>query len=122
MKRISVLTISTLIALTTLGCKSTPKTTIPRRGDVVAQGAKQSLSFRATAKGMVSVYDVDSDSVVHSSGVDKDSVVSVNSNAGTITVTDAARAGTQTVHTGLIKSHRYEIWFIQSGSSTQVAQ
>ena len=121
MKQLLILSLTTLIAFAA-GCTATPKKTIPRRGEVVAQGAKQTLSFRAPARGLVSIYDVSDDSVVHTSGVDKEAVIAVNPNIGTVTVTDASRAGTQTVHSGLIKSHRYEIWFIQSGSATQSSQ
>ena len=93
------------------GCASQPKETIQRRGDVVAEGSGQ-LSFRAPGPGLVSVYDVNADSIVHSSAVDAGSVVSINPTAMNITVTDATRAGTQVVHTGINKSHRYEMWYI----------
>jgi hypothetical protein len=99
------------------GCTSTPKETIARRGEVVAQGSGQ-LSFRAPDAGLVSVYDVDTDSVVHSSAVNRGSVISVNPQAANITVTDADRAGTQIVHTGVTKSHRYELWFIPVAGGT----
>jgi hypothetical protein len=119
MHRSFVVIIPMLIALADVGCATAKKPPIPRRGEVVAEGSKVTLSFRAPAKGMVSVYDVQQDSIVHSSGVERDSVVSVNPPVGTINITDASHAGTHTVHSGLNKSHRYEIWFIQSGSATQ---
>ena len=101
------------------GCASTPKVTIPHRGETVAQGAGQ-LSFRAPEAGLVSVYDVNTDSVIHSSAVTRGSVVSVNPQAGNVTVTDPDRAGTQIVNTGVNKSDRHELWFIpvQGGTYT----
>jgi hypothetical protein len=84
---------------------------IPSHGDVVAQGVGQ-LSFRSPGPGLVSVYDATDNSVINSSAVEAGSVVSINPVAMNITVTDAARAGTQIVHTGVSKSHRYEMWFI----------
>jgi hypothetical protein len=84
---------------------------IQRRGDVVAQGAGM-LSFRAPGPGLVSLYDVNTNSVVQSTAVEAGSVVSTNPQAGNVTVTDATRSGTQIVHTGVEKSHRYEMWFI----------
>src|SRR5437762_5155799 len=70
------------------------KQPIQRRGDVVAEGSGQ-LSFRAPGPGLVSIYDVKDDSIIHSSAVDAGSVISINPAAMNITVTDAARAGTQ---------------------------
>jgi hypothetical protein len=96
------------------GCASpASKNPIPRRGDVVAQGTG-TLSFRAPAAGLASVYDINSNSVIHSSAVKEGTVVALNPQAGNITVTDADRAGSQVVHSGVSKSHRYEIWFIPS--------
>jgi hypothetical protein len=100
-----------LIAMMAIGCASKPKEVIPRRGEVVAQGTGP-LSFRAPAVGLVSVYDVKSNSVINSSAVKEGTVVAVNPQAGNITVTDPDRAGTQIVHTGVSKSHPYEMWFI----------
>ena len=108
-----------LIAFGFAGCAlhSQPETPIPHRGDIVAQGAGQ-LSYRAQAPGLVSVYDVTANSVVSSTAVNEGSVVSVNPSAGTITVSDANRAGNQIVNTGVSKSHRYELWFIPQSTST----
>jgi len=100
-----------LATLSIAGCASTPKQVIQPRGDVVAQGTGQ-LSFRAPGPGLVSVYDVNDNSVISSSAVDSGSVVSLNPAAGNITVTDVSHAGTQVVHTGINKSHQYEMWFI----------
>jgi hypothetical protein len=108
LKSPSLLIISFLLVQ---GCAAQPKETIQRRGDVVAEGTGQ-LSFRAPGPGLVSVYDVNADSIIHSSAVDAGSVISINPAAMNITVTDAARAGTQVVHTGINKSHRYEMWYI----------
>ena len=109
-------TVAALLAVL-IGCAaSTPKNPVPRRGEVVAQGIGV-LSFRAPGQGLLSVYDVNSNSVIHSSAVKEGSVVSLNPQAGNITVTDADRAGTQIVHTGVSRSHRYEMWFIASHGS-----
>ena len=93
------------------GCATQPQEPLQRRGDIVAQGTGQ-LSFRAPVAGLVSIYDVNANSIVNSSAVDAGSVVSLNPQAGNITVTDANRAGTQIVNTGVNKSHQYEMWFI----------
>ncbi|MEO6436445.1 MAG: hypothetical protein ABIP55_11900 [Tepidisphaeraceae bacterium] len=107
-------TTSTLLLLAILiGCATQPKQPIPRRGEVVAQGIG-TLSFRAPGAGLVSVFDINSNSIIHSSAVREGSVVSVNPQAGNITVTDADRAGRQIVHAGVSKSNRYEMWFIAS--------
>ena len=100
-----------IIALCLDGCATQSRPPVERRGDVVAQGIGQ-LSFRAPGPGLVSVFDVNDNSIIHTSAVDAGSVVTVNPPAGNITVTDASRAGTQIVHTGVTKSHAYEIWFI----------
>jgi len=94
--------------------------TIPHRGEVVAQGSGE-LSFRAPGPGLVSVYDVSTDSIIHSSAVVRGSVIAINPQAGSITVTDADRSGTQIVHTGVNKSHRYELWFIPVQGGTYTA-
>ena len=107
-------------ALLGAGCMSTPKNPIPHRGEVVAQGSGQ-LSFRAPEPGLVSIYDVSTDSVIHSTAVIKGSVVSVNPQAANVTVTDADRAGTEIVNTGVNKSHRYEMWFIPVTGGTYTA-
>src|SRR5438445_368598 len=109
------------VALLLIGCVSQPKETIPRRGEVVAQGTGQ-LSFRAPDTGLVSVYDVNTDSIIHSSAVGRGSVIAVNPQAGNITVTDPDRAGTEIVHTGVERSHRYEMWFIPVGGGTYTAR
>src|SRR5215213_848451 len=102
---------TTFIAISLLiaGCAGQPKQPLQRKGDVVAQGSGQ-LSFRSPAAGLVSIYNVNTNSVIHSSAVEPGSVVTVNPGAGNITVTDAARAGTQIVHTGIDKSNQYEMW------------
>jgi len=64
---------------------------------------------------------VNTDSVIHSSAVVKGSVVSVNPQAGNIAVTDADRAGTEIVNTGINKSNRYEMWFIPVTGGTYTA-
>lgn len=94
------------------GCATAKRATVSRRGEVVAQGTGTTLSFRSPDAGLVSAYDETADSVIHSGAVVKGSVVALNPQAGTITVTDADRAGTQVVHTGLDKTHRYELWYI----------
>ena len=106
-KTLPILLLSAALA----GCVSHSAPPIPSRGDVVAQGTGQ-LSFRAPGPGLVSVYDVNDNSIVNTSAVDGGSVVSINPTAMNITVTDASRAGTQIVNTGVNKSHRYEMWFI----------
>ena len=93
------------------GCASAPKQVIEPKGDVVAQGVGQ-LSFRSPGSGLVSVYDVNENSVISSTAVESGSVVSLNPAAGNVTVTDVSHAGTQVVHTGISKSHQYELWFI----------
>jgi hypothetical protein len=47
-------------------------------------------------------------------------VLTVNTTTGNITISEPG-GGTQTVYQGLIKSHRYEMWFIpaQGGGTTQ---
>src|SRR5215471_15294145 len=70
-----LLAVVALWAFAAAGCMSTPKQTIPHRGEVVAQGSGQ-LSFRAPEPGLVSIYDVNTDSVIHSTAVVKGSVVS----------------------------------------------
>ncbi len=104
-----------------VGCEvnSQPEAMIPHRGDIVAQGSGQ-LSYRAQASGLVSVYDVKANSVISSTAVYEGSIVLLNPQAGDIAVTDANRAGTQIIHTGITKSHRYELWFIpQAGATTR---
>jgi hypothetical protein len=95
------------------GCASwgKPHQRIPARGNIVTQGVGPH-SFRAPGPGLVSVYDVNMDSIVNSSAVEAGSVVSLNPVAGNITVTDSSRAGTQIVNSGVSKSHHYEMWFI----------
>lgn len=94
------------------GCASSAsKEPIPRRGEVVTQGIG-TLSFRAPGTGLLSVYDVNTNSVIHSSAVREGSVVAINPQVGNITVTDGDRAASQIVHTGLSRSHKYEMWFI----------
>jgi hypothetical protein len=102
------------------GCASwgKPHQRIPARGNIVTQGVGQ-LSFRAPGPGLVSVYDVNMDSIVNSSAVEAGSVVSLNPVAGNITVTDSSRAGTQIVNSGVSKSHHYEMWFIPQERSDQ---
>ena len=104
------------------GCvtESKPVQTVPRRGEVVAQGTGM-LSFRAPGPGLVSVYDLNTNSVVESTAVGERSVVLVNPQAGNITVSDADRNGTQIVHTDINKSHRYEMWFIPRSSMDAAA-
>ena len=113
-----ILIIILTAAMTSLGCASSRTPVIPRRGDVVAQGTGP-LSFRAPGRGLVSVYDVNTNSVIHSSAVNDGTLVALNPQAGNVSVTDADRAGTQIVHSGLSKSHRYEMWFIPSAGATR---
>ena len=117
LKQLSIVIVAaTLVA----GCATRPKAPpITPRGDVMATGVGP-LSFRASERGLVSVYDVATNTIVHSSGVTPGSVVSVNTNTGNIAVTDAG-GGTQNVYQGLNKSLRYEIWFIpaQGGTTTR---
>jgi len=87
-----------------------------RRGEVVAQGTGP-LSFRAPDRGLVSVYDVATNTVIHSSGVTTGSILTVNTNTGGITISEPG-GGTQNVYQGLNKSHRYEIWFIPAQGGT----
>ena len=109
-----------LVAATLAGCGAQPKQPpLTRRGDVVAQGTGP-LSFRAPDRGLVSVYDVATNTVIHSSGVTTGSILTVNTNTGGITISEPG-GGTQNVYQGLNKSHRYEIWFIpaQGGTTTR---
>ena len=103
------------------GCHAQPKQPpLSRRGEVVAQGTGP-LSFRAPDRGLVSVYNVATNTIIHSSGVTPGSVLTVNTNTGNITVSDPG-GGTQNVYQGLNKSHRYEIWFIPAqGGTTRAA-
>jgi hypothetical protein len=94
-----------------------PEPPIPHRGDIVAQGSGQ-LSYRAQAPGLVSIYDVSANAVISSTAVNEGSVVAINPSATNVTVTDANRAGTQVIHSGVSKSHRYELWFIPQSTST----
>ena len=108
-----------IVAATLAGCGAQPKQPpLTRRGDVVAQGTGP-LSFRAPDRGLVSVYDVATNTIIHTSGVTAGSVLTVNTNSGNITVSEPG-GGTQTVYQGLNKSHRYEVWFIpaQGGGGT----
>ena len=99
------------------GCASGPKTPpLSPKGEVVAQGSGP-LSFRASERGMVSVYDVNTNTVVHASGLTPGSVIMTNPAVGNINVTDSG-AGTQNVYSGLNKSHRYEVWFIPATGAT----
>lgn len=108
LKKLSILFVAaTLLA----GCQAQPKQPpLSRRGEVVAQGTGP-LSFRAPDRGLVSVFDVATNTIIHSSGVTPGSVLTVNTNSGNITISDPG-GGTQQVYQGLNKSHRYEIWFI----------
>jgi hypothetical protein len=119
-KQLSIVIVAaTLIAA---GCAARPKAPpITPRGDVMATGVGP-LSFRASERGLVSVYDVATNTIIHSSGVTPGSVLNVNTNSGNISVTDPG-GGTQNVYQGLNKSHRYEIWFIpaQGGTTTRPA-
>lgn len=102
-----------------VGCapKAGPAPRIAHRGDIVAQGGGQ-LSYRAQAPGLISVYDVTSDAVISSTAAGEGTVVTVNPSVGNITAVDANRAGTQILHTGVSKSHKYELWFIPQSTST----
>jgi hypothetical protein len=106
-----------LLAAALAGCASNNKQPVPRRGEVVAQGTG-TLSFRAPDRGLVSVYDVNNDAIIHTSGVGPNSVIALNPSTGNITMTDSDHAGTQNVYSGLNKSHRYEIWFIPARGGT----
>src|SRR5688500_17011391 len=112
-----------MIAATVIvGCAPRAKTPpLTRRGDVMAQGTGP-LSFRAPDRGLVSVYDVATNTIIHSSGVTPGSVLTVNTNSGAISISDPG-GGTQNVYQGLNKSHRYEIWFIPAhgAPTTRVA-
>ena len=111
-----------IVAATLAGCAAQPKQPpLTRRGDVVAQGTGP-LSFKAPDRGLVSVYDVATNTVIHSSGVTTGSILTVNTNTGGITISEPG-GGTQNVYQGLNKSHRYEIWFIpaQGGTTTRSA-
>jgi len=116
LKQLSIVMIA--VATLIVGCHAQPKQPpLSRRGDVVAQGTGP-LSFRAPDRGLVSVYNVATNTIIHSSGVTPGSVLTVNTASGNITVTDPG-GGTQTVYQGLNKSHRYEIWFIPAhGAAT----
>lgn len=104
--------LTAVVLAAVVGCASSAsKEPIPRRGEVVTQGIG-SLSFRAPGTGLLSVYDVNTNSVIHSSAVREGSVVAINPKVGNITVTDGDRAASQIVHTGLSRSHKYEMWFI----------
>ena len=118
LKKLSVLLVAATLSAAA-GCGAQPKQPpLSRRGEVVAQGTGP-LSFRAPDRGLVSVYDVATNTVIHSSGVTPGSVLAVNTNGGGISVSDPG-GGTQQVYQGLIKSHRYEIWFIPAhGATTQ---
>ena len=107
-----------LIAIATIaGCVTQPKQPpLTRRGDVVAQGTGP-LSFRAPDRGLVSVYDVATNTVIHTSGVTSGTLLTVNTSTGSITVTEPG-GGTQTVYQALKSSHRYEIWFIAAQGAT----
>ena len=108
-----------IVAAALAGCAAQPKQPpLTRRGDVVAQGTGP-LSFRAPDRGLVSVYDVATNTVIHASGVTSGAVLTVNTTSGNITVSEPG-GGTQTVYQGLNKSHRYEMWFIpaQGGGTT----
>ena len=106
-----------IVAATLAGCATQPKQPpLSRRGEVGAQGTGP-LSFRAPDRGLVSVYDVATNTIIHSSGVTPGSVLTVNTNSGNITVSDPG-GGTQNVYSGLNKSHRYEIWFIPAQGGT----
>src|SRR5688500_17848656 len=108
LRKLSILMIAATLMT---GCAAQSKhPPLSRRGEVVAQGTGP-LSFRAPDRGLVSVYDVATNTIIHSSGVTPGSVLSVNTNTGNITVSDPG-GGTQQVYQGLNKSHRYEIWFI----------
>ncbi|MEA2734052.1 MAG: hypothetical protein QOE14_503 [Humisphaera sp.] len=114
LKRITLMIVAaTLVAGCTMQSKQPP---LSRRGEVVAQGTGP-LSFRAPERGLVSVYDVATNTVIHSSGVSPGSVLMVNTTTGNIAVSDPG-GGTQTVYQGLNKSHRYEIWFIPAQGGT----
>lgn len=116
MKNSIALSFLTFALLCGCSIQSKKQPPIPRRGEVVAQGVG-TLSFRAPGRGLVSVYDVETNSVIHSSAVTEGSVVRVTPSTGMITATDAASGGTQNVYSGLNKSHRYEMWFIPTGHS-----
>ena len=106
-----------IVAATLAGCAAQPKQPpLTRRGDVVAQGTGP-LSFKAPDRGLVSVYDVATNTVISSSGVTSGSVLTVATNTGNITISEPG-GGTQTVYQGLNKSHRYEIWFIAAQGAT----
>ena len=61
------------------------------------------------------------DAIVHSAGVGINSVITLNPTTGNITITDADRAGVQTVFTGVNKSHAYELWFVPVQGGTYIA-
>jgi hypothetical protein len=107
------------IALAGGGCASGPKTPpLSPKGEVVAQGSGP-LSFRASERGMVSVYDVNMNTVVHAGGMMPGSLIMTNPAAGNISVTDSGSTATQNVYSGLNRSHRYEVWFIPAtGAAT----
>ena len=100
-----------IVAAALAGCATQPKQPpLTRRGDVVAQGTGP-LSFRAPDRGLVSVYDVATNTVIHTSGLTVGALLTVNTNTGSITVSEPV-GGSQNVYQGLNKSHRYEMWFI----------
>ena len=107
-----------IVAAALAGCSAMQPKQPPltRRGEVVAQGTGP-LSFRAPDRGLVSVYDVATNTVISSSGVTSGSVLTVATNTGNITISEPG-GGTQTVYQGLNKSHRYEIWFIAAQGAT----
>jgi len=113
--------IQMIFAFELAGCAANGNSQPPihHRGDIVAQGVGQ-LSFRSQAPGLVSVYDINANSVICSTAVLDGSVVSLNPTAANIAVTDAGHGGTQIIHTDISNSHRYEIWFIpQAGATTR---
>ena len=106
-----------IVAATLAGCAAQPtQPPLTRRGDVVAQGTGP-LSFKAPDRGLVSVYDVATNTIIHTSGVTTGALLTVNTNTGSITVAEPG-GGTQTVYQGLNKSHRYEIWYIAAQGGT----
>ena len=116
MKRCSVIIL--VFASITIGCagasKKTP--TVPRKGVVVAEGKGQ-LSFRALGDGLLSIYDIKSDSIIHSSAVKENDVVTLDPDLKKITIAESGR-GPQTVHTDVSASRRYEFWFIPVNPAT----
>src|SRR3712207_1286854 len=73
--RLGVLAFIALSSATLAGCATQSKAPpIAPKGEVVAQGTGP-LSFRAAERGQVSVYDVDTRTVIHASGVGPGSVL-----------------------------------------------